>query len=510
MNNTLSKYFSDLYNGNKKLDFEEIYQLLKENKKEIRLLNLADFLSYISNIDYNNLDVDILSSSYIDISEELVFKIIKYCVENGVDLSLKSGEGVTPLAYAILLDISITMGLDTECRLSKLLIENGADVNQKIDIKLRNRKTTKISPLIFAAYYNLNATKVLLEHGAKLENDYDVFYASSDKSYDVSSDRSYARLYNDDRGFLQVAIDLQAHDLIELVVKKHIEEDIPFAKGYCLNPLFDLRKEDEIGNQLIETREESKVAVNKIIKTLELFKKSGVKIADYFYHFVSNSAEKPIKTDYDSTIKDAIDLREKLYLFDRGESTLTLLKHLINLGAKIHDEDIRKTIFDLRSPNTTALLINSGANVNAINNYRGKDRINLLMEVCSFTLVIGLGRKKFEFVQLLVENNANIHYKDSMGNTVLFKLVDTYRDSHHIDQYDDENGEMITETLPYPEFPSEKIMKYLIGKGADINARNNMGMTPLMHYSLRGNDRLVKILLDAGADINVKNTCKNR
>ena len=317
-------------------------------------------------------------------------------------------------------------------------------------------------------------------------------------------------MYNDDRGFLQVAIDLQAHELIELVVKKHLEENIPFAKGYCLNPLFDLPdRYDMAGN--ITTDEEYKVAINKIIKTLELFENVGIKISDHFYHFISQSASKPIETDHDHTIERAIDSIHVLYRYKKERSViLPLLKHLINLGAKIHDEYIINSISKLQL-SEVILLINEGANVNAIDH---KEHISLLMAACSMPSFVSrfeklftstdFRSKKFEFVKLLVENNADINYRDSMGNTVLFKLVDGDKETHHIEQYKDENGNMVEKSVSYPEFPSEKIMKYLIEKGADINVKNYMGMTPLMHYSLQGNNRLVKILLDAGADINVK------
>ncbi|NCD11082.1 MAG: ankyrin repeat domain-containing protein [Epsilonproteobacteria bacterium] len=47
-------------------------------------------------------------------------------------------------------------------------------------------------------------------------------------------------------------------------------------------------------------------------------------------------------------------------------------------------------------------------------------------------------------------------------------------------------------------------MHLLIQNGADVNAKNNMGMTPLMHYAFKGDDKLVKILLENGANINAK------
>lgn len=480
MNNTLSKYFSDLYSGNKKLNFKEIYQLAKENKEEIRFLNLADFLDYTLDILNNRLLES--SNNVIRLSEDaksltikdLMVKTIKYLVENGIDLNPKSKYGNTALPYAIKLDNRAFV----KQQLTRLLIENGVDVNQKIILEFENGEKIKISALTFATYYNQNATKVLLEYGAKLENDYNTFFRTFVDNSKI--------LYNDDRGLLQVAIDLRAHDLIELIVQKHIEENIPFAKGYCLNPLFDLFQEDESGNRAIETIEELGIAANKIIKTLTLFEKAGVKISDHFYCFTSQSASKPIETDRDNTIGYAIQLVNILYGYREFKNTLQLFKHLIKLGAKISDESIRKTILELPK------LLNNSIE------YEDEDRTSLLMEVC---LSKKLDRQKFKLIQFLVENNANIHLKDSMGNTVLFKPEDIYHKSCYIECYKDKNGEIIEKIAP---FPSEKIMKYLIGKGADINIKNYMGMTPLMHYSLQGNDRLVKILLDAGADINVK------
>jgi len=462
------------------------YKLLKQKFQtkypDLKSLNLVDFLSFLDSIEDN---------SYFPIM--IAFDMIKESIKYGINLNTKSEDGYTPLAYSIKIDSSLIMGLDVDFFLTKLLLENGADVNQKIDVQINNGDKISIPPLSFSGYiapHKIQIAKLLLEYGAKLENDYNAFYAL------VNSPN---RLYNDDRGFLQTAIDLQAHDLMELIVKKHIDENIPFAKGYCLNPLFDLQKEDELGNPLIETADESKITVQKIIKTLALFKKAGLKISDHFYHvIVSTTVTVPIEIDYDSTIGDAIELRHKLYIFDKGESTLLLLKYLLDIGAKICIGNIEKTIFELKMPDATALLIRYGANVNTIY-HQGND--SLLMEVCSS---VELGRRKLEFVKFLVENGANIHYKDSIGNTVLFKIVDVYQDVYHIDQYEDENGEIKTETFQYSELPSEKIMKYLIEKGADINAKNYMGMTPLMHHALKDNDRLVKILLDAGADINVK------
>jgi len=49
-----------------------------------------------------------------------------------------------------------------------------------------------------------------------------------------------------------------------------------------------------------------------------------------------------------------------------------------------------------------------------------------------------------------------------------------------------------------------EVMKYLLGKGADVNAKLGIGWTALMAAAGRGNAEAVKFLLDKGADVNAK------
>jgi ankyrin repeat protein len=49
------------------------------------------------------------------------------------------------------------------------------------------------------------------------------------------------------------------------------------------------------------------------------------------------------------------------------------------------------------------------------------------------------------------------------------------------------------------------VMKALIAKGADVNATNDAGMTPLHYAAARGSDRIVEFLAAQGARFDVKN-----
>lgn len=54
------------------------------------------------------------------------------------------------------------------------------------------------------------------------------------------------------------------------------------------------------------------------------------------------------------------------------------------------------------------------------------------------------------------------------------------------------------------DFGQTAVAKYLISKGADINAPDKHGFTPLMTASLEGHISCVKLLLEKGADKDLK------
>jgi ankyrin repeat protein len=50
----------------------------------------------------------------------------------------------------------------------------------------------------------------------------------------------------------------------------------------------------------------------------------------------------------------------------------------------------------------------------------------------------------------------------------------------------------------------EAIVRMLLDKGADVEAKNEDGRTPLLYAAERGHEAVVRMLLDKGADIKAK------
>ena len=86
-----------------------------------------------------------------------------------------------------------------------------------------------------------------------------------------------------------------------------------------------------------------------------------------------------------------------------------------------------------------------------------------------------------DMLEILINNKANIHQIDFAGQTVLHRASLT------------------------PKGETLELMKYLILKGADVNAKDSNGNTPLfIAYAVNNNDA-VNLLIASGADVSIKN-----
>ena len=94
-----------------------------------------------------------------------------------------------------------------------------------------------------------------------------------------------------------------------------------------------------------------------------------------------------------------------------------------------------------------------------------------------------------QVVKLLLDRGADVNAKGELGRTALM-----------------EASGRETELMEASESGHLEIVKFLLAKGADVNAQKDLGRwTALMSAAAGGNVEIVQALLDKGADINAKN-----
>ena len=100
-----------------------------------------------------------------------------------------------------------------------------------------------------------------------------------------------------------------------------------------------------------------------------------------------------------------------------------------------------------------------------------------------------------EVVKILIDNGADVNARDSMGRTPLHRASQKRkRNDEEYAQLSVANKEQIIETIIL-----------LIQKGADVNARDDDGSTPLHLAYKKGDEDIIGALKQAGADTKARN-----
>lgn len=132
-------------------------------------------------------------------------------------------------------------------------------------------------------------------------------------------------------------------------------------------------------------------------------------------------------------------------------------------------------------------LLSQGTDVNV----RDKDGRTALMHACwdGFTLV----------VRKLLAAGADVNAKDKNGITALHVASLTGRTGQVVEWWSGRPRRGIMSSEP------TEIVRMLIERGSDVNAKTTFGGTALMEASFNGHTEIVKVLLKHRADVNAKN-----
>ena len=161
-------------------------------------------------------------------------------------------------------------------------------------------------------------------------------------------------------------------------------------------------------------------------------------------------------------------------------------------------------IADEAKPRISQLLIHHGADLEA-RGYNGKSP---LLYRCGST-----HPNAEETVRLLLERGADIHSRDNLGETALFKAA--RMGSYSIVQILLEHGAdiharsvcgpQLLSSPPEPEHLRKQEAPLFLEVGVDVNSRNSAGDTALTVAAAEGEREVVKLLLDHGANPHTKN-----
>ena len=479
----LAEYLRERYKEKKEVDIEVIDFFLK---KEI------DINGNTNEGKYTPLMLAILLEN-----NELVSLLIK----NDADVNVLNAYGMNAFM------LSVAMG---NVEAIKELIEKRVDIHKKvifnIDIKIDyfellekdqeapdepEFKLVELSAFAFCCNkYNTDVIRILIENGFDVNEpvigtDKLALFLMDPMKYQ----NKYVRYNNRSSSYHNFAISYACTnndvELVKLLISKG-------AKKFAENDLFLACKNLNLNlvEILIQAGAEVNPPNNSIIGLSPIHTLCAVSaIANFGDH--SKLAE---NTNIAS---------EKLFeiiklLIDKGadinkNSTLMAACSFIDENFDGLGNDKGKNRFNGKvNPEVVQLLLDRGADVN----YKDGNGKSTLMEICDSKI------NGYEIAKLLVDYGVDVNAKDNDGNTVLMYIKESeinYNDYAFAQNHPEDMSCKEIDILQ-----SESIMQLLIKKGADVNARNKLGMTALMKHSYEGNTGLVGILLDNGAVITIK------
>jgi ankyrin repeat protein/beta-lactamase regulating signal transducer with metallopeptidase domain len=171
---------------------------------------------------------------------------------------------------------------------------------------------------------------------------------------------------------------------------------------------------------------------------------------------------------------------------------------LISKGANVNAQDNGGTtplfwaIWE-KNKDIVELLISKGADINAKDpqgytpmyeaTYQGsRDLVELLtakgVAAPESTIHLAAHAGDLARVKTLIEKGADVNARDKRGNTPLFSAV-------------------LAKT--------DEVARFLIANGADVNAQDDLGMTPLLSAAGGGSKKVIELLIAKGADVNARN-----
>ncbi|PON29559.1 hypothetical protein TGAM01_v201808 [Trichoderma gamsii] len=136
-------------------------------------------------------------------------------------------------------------------------------------------------------------------------------------------------------------------------------------------------------------------------------------------------------------------------------------------------------------------------------------RINAKVDTSGLTILHYAAKHgRLEMVQLLLDRGADLNARDLHGSTPLYHSVELDVARLFLDRGADietKHREEVTSLIKAAKLGNTEMIKLLLDRRANIEARDCHGQTPLNAATRRGQTDVIKLLLDRSANIETKN-----
>ena len=266
--------------------------------------------------------------------------------------------------------------------------------------------------------------------------------------------------------------------------------------------------------------------MNKKLETIKILcsRNADTKILDIYHKSALSYALGEIKDSELLKLLAGNRIPDTEFLELCKNGTSQEIHNAINDGANVYARDPNNNTLlmiaaEFNTPEVIRALIKDGAMIS----HHNMENSNALMKAAEFN--------NLEAVKMLIQNNINEANK--LGDTALILaaannspevLIYLIKAGANIDAQNDNLCKAVDMAIDNPRMKDSEILKYLLNRelmkasnqnieslkkyiaaGANINAQDQNGNTPLMFAAMRRQKELFNFLRDSGADMNIKN-----